>query len=89
MPVCVQPGLIPINNGANQVEVMMPAPSPCPGGFMVFSAAEVDDLQAKAANNILTLSYADATVLSGAVIGVWLVAWSFRRYIQVLNGPGE
>lgn len=56
----------------------MPAPSPCPGGFMVFSSAEVDDLQAKAANNILSLSLDDGALVAAAVGSVWCLAWAIR-----------
>jgi len=83
MPVCVQPGLIPIEGGG-QVEVMMPAPSPCPGGFEVLSSMEVSELQAIAANNLFTLTVEDGVLVSSSIATLWCIAWAIRATRRAL-----
>lgn len=58
----------------------------CPAdGMVVLGSTEYADLQAKAANNLLSLSYADGTVLSLAVAAVWLVAWTWKVMNRTLD----
>lgn len=83
MPVCVQPGLIPIQGGG-MVEVMMPAP-PGPGcGWVVFSSAEASDLQA-AANNPFALTTEDGLLVAGAISSLWALAWGIRAIRKALD----
>lgn len=84
MPACAQ--LVTLATaGGGAVDVYAAAPGPCATGYAVLTADELADLQGRAANNVLTLSYADGVAVSGAVASVWVLAWTLRTVRRSLD----
>lgn len=88
MPVCIDAQVITTVDGPRSVLTPVDPQQSCP--YVAFTSAEGQQLlNAQPTANPFALSVEDGALVSGAVAGVWCMAWAIRAIRSVLDGPED
>lgn len=67
----------------------LPEGEPCPpGAYVLLDPAQAQQLLSTPSSPF-NLTNEQGLVVSSAIAGVWFVAWAFRRFNEMLQGPED